>query len=130
MRGLLVSEELRFSFFTEGGESISKGYGHILSENFEDGLLFLISRYTSLSMMFSFSLLIVFNGNLKLRRLTNILLRLVFIVAALYLIAKSIDIRYNNYDGINRITEVGIIWLCWATSYFFAFVSVRLILKK
>lgn len=130
MLGLLKSVQL-LAEFNYNGESYKKGYGHILSENFDEGIRFLFIRNLSLALIACFSAVLFFvNNKRKVRNTVNFIALGIILIVAAFLLSKFYDIHYNGWDGINRTIEMGIMWVCWAPSYFLAFVSVRLILKK
>jgi hypothetical protein len=86
-----------------------KGYGYILSENFENGIRFLFIRHSSFALMTCFSAVLFFvNNNRKIRKATNLIAIGIILLVAAFLLSKFYDINYSGWDGVHRTIEMGI----------------------
>ena len=128
--GLQWSEDVLKPQFFNNGEAYSKGYGHILSENFTNGLIFLVTRHITTYTIFIFPTILAISQYQKLLTFFNIVAILTLLCGILFFSYKSYIIHYNSYDGINRVIEIGVMWTCSLASYLFAIINVLIFLKE
>ncbi|MES2545300.1 MAG: hypothetical protein V4548_10470 [Bacteroidota bacterium] len=93
--------------FLDLGEAYKKGEGHLLDENFNKGLFFIISRGILIFFFTSSILFLIFEKNLKpFLKFTLVIWGVILLIEFLYFGLKIYDVFYHDYENINRLIEM------------------------
>ena len=110
---LYISHLYLIGNFSYSGESYYKGSGHLLKEDMSKGILFLSLRhlFTSIIVAYLIFLSIGKKTREKTIRIVTIVWLVILLLPMIYLGIKIYDVQFNNYDRIDRIIQIGTIWI-------------------
>lgn len=128
--GLIIAYNLTEIYlirnFEYSGESYRKGFGHILSENFEKGSFFIFTRELLTSFFFSSIIYFLSQKNIRIifKKIIVPIWIVILIVVTVFVGMKIYDVYIWNYDRKDRIIEISLTWYTRALGFLISYLII------
>ncbi|KAA3439514.1 hypothetical protein [Rufibacter hautae] len=111
------------TYLLDGGEAFHKGYGHILKENLETGLVFilLVNSIPPILLTFLFFLLLEREVQIIAFKILRVVVLLFLIILMMYLASNLNEGIPLAIDGNQRLLELSLTWVLRFMGFFLGY---------